>query len=53
MIICKQFEIQNLKYVGAVVVFKQNAWEPHSMYDQVDIKYISNDLHTHQHKYDS
>jgi hypothetical protein len=34
---CKQFEVQNLKYVGAVVVFKQNAWEPHIM-----IKWISN-----------
>jgi hypothetical protein len=45
--LCKQFEIQNLKYVGAGVGLKQNAWEPHSMI--VAIQYISNDVHTLQH----
>jgi hypothetical protein len=38
----KQFEIQNLKYVGSVVGLKQN------VYDQVYIQYISNDAHTHK-----
>jgi hypothetical protein len=42
----KQFEIKNLKYVGSGVGLKQNEWEH---YAQVDIQYISNDLHTHQH----
>jgi hypothetical protein len=35
--IYKQFEIQNLKYVGSVVGLKENAWKPHSM-----INWISN-----------
>jgi hypothetical protein len=34
-VLCKQFEIQNLKYVGAGVGLKQNGWE---QYAQVDIK---------------
>jgi hypothetical protein len=45
-VLCKKFEIQNLKYVGAGVGLKQNEWE---QYDQVDIQYISIDMHTHQH----
>jgi hypothetical protein len=45
-ILCKQFEIQNLKYVGSVVGLKQNAW---GQYAQVDIQYISNDVNIHQH----
>jgi hypothetical protein len=44
--LCKQFEIQNLKYVGSGAGLKQNEWE---QYAQVDIQYISNDVHTHQH----
>jgi hypothetical protein len=35
--IYKQFEIQNLRYVGSVVGLKQNAWKPLST-----IKWISN-----------
>jgi hypothetical protein len=45
-ILFKQFEIQNLKYVGSVVGLKQNAW---GQYAQVDIQYISNDVHIYQH----
>jgi hypothetical protein len=44
--LCKQFEIQNLKYVGSGVDLKQNEWE---QYAQLDIQYIYNDEHTYQH----
>jgi hypothetical protein len=50
IMICNQFETQNLKYVGAVVVFKhQTECMGTTQYDQVDIQYISNHVHTHQH----
>jgi hypothetical protein len=40
----KQFEIQNLKYVGSGVGLKQKEWE---QYAQLDIQYIYNYEHTH------
>jgi hypothetical protein len=44
--LCKQFEIKNLKYVGSGVGLKHKEWEH---YTQVNIQYIYNDGHTHQH----
>jgi hypothetical protein len=38
--------MQNLNYVGSGVDLKQNEWE---QYAQLDIQYIYNDGHTHQH----